>query len=48
MITRIEFEKHERSGLIIWHIITYRLFGLIPLYTKKTKVRDLVQEKNLR
>lgn len=39
MITRIEFIKYELDGLIVWYIITYKLFGFIPPYTKKIKIR---------
>lgn len=39
MIVRKEYIKYMDDGFSIWRIVKYLLFGFIPLYVKKTKLK---------
>jgi hypothetical protein len=41
MITRVEFTVSEGHGPLAqqWHIIIYKLFGFIPIYINRIRVK---------
>ena len=39
MIVREEYIEGRAGGLINWHIVKWLLFGKIPLYVKRTKIK---------
>lgn len=39
MIVRKEYIKHEKGGFAVWYVTKYLLFGFIPIYINRFKVR---------
>lgn len=39
MIVREENVEYRAGGMEVWHIVKWSLFGMIPLYVKRTRLK---------